>query len=483
MDTPSTGYLRGFYSLERERGEPAELTAEGQVPPELRGTLYRIGPARHDIYGDRLAHWFDGDGMVHAIELGDGPPRYRNRFVQHTAHVEEDAARRRLYGSYGTPAPGGALNRFRRRKIRRNPANTNVIVHDGKLLALCEGGRPWHLDPADLSTIGEEALGGALAESDATFSAHPCVDPSTGELWNFGSSFGRQPTLHFYRWPPGGAAIRTATVALPFPALIHDFALTASSIVVVATPMVTPTIPLALMFGQTSFGEALRYKPELGVYVGIIDRESGHAHWHRADPFLCFHIANAYDDPERGEVVVDLCAYEDDGFLSIAFEVMRGPIQTGTSGQIRRLRIDRGGRPVRSSTLLRHSFEFPRVLDDRITQRHRIIYGLTWDDPRGLPRRPSAFDVDTGELTRAPLVENEWAGECVPVAKAGATSERDAWLLSVVLNAAADRSELQIFDGADLPSGAIARIPLPHVMPFGFHGNWVASAEPALTAQ
>jgi len=84
MDTPNTGYLRGFHSLELEREEPALLTVQGQVPAELRGTLYRIGPARHDIYGERLGHWFDGDGMVHAIELGDGPPRDLNRFVQHT---------------------------------------------------------------------------------------------------------------------------------------------------------------------------------------------------------------------------------------------------------------------------------------------------------------------------------------------------------------------------------------------------------------
>ncbi len=475
MDTPSTGYLRGFHSLELERTEPTPLEVDGQIPPELRGTLYRIGPARHDIYGERLAHWFDGDGMVHAIELREGSPRYLNRFVQHTAHVEEDAAQQRLYGSFGTPAPGSRFNRFRRRKQRRNPANTNVIVHDGKLLALCEGGRPWHLDPADLSTIGEEVLGGALDEDEATFSAHPCVDPATGELWNFGAVFGRQPQLHFYRWPKGGSAVRTATVALPFPALVHDFALTATSLVVVASPMVTPTIPFALMLGQTSFGEALTYKPELGVYVGIIDRESGHAHWHRTDPFLCFHIANAYDDPDTSEVVVDLSAYKDGNFLSIAFELMRGPIQTGTLGEIRRLRVDRGGRPVRSTTLLRHSFEFPRVLDDRVSRSHRIIYGLTWDDPKDMPRRPSAFDVETGELTQAPLIQGQWAGECVPVAKAGATSERDAWLLSVVLDAKAGASELQIFDGADLASGSIARIRLPHIMPFGFHGNWVAA--------
>ena len=262
------------------------------------------------------------------------------------------------------------------------------------------------------------------------------------------------------------------TVALPFPALVHDFALTATSMIVVATPMVTPNLPLALILGQSSFADALRYRPELGVFVGVIDRESGVAHWHRADPFLCFHLANAYD--EGDEVVVDLCAYADDGFLSIAQELMRGPIRTPTASQLLRLRIDRGGRPVQTRALLDHSFEFPRVADALISSRHRLVFGLTWDDPRDMPRRVSAVDVDTGGLSRAPAVAGEWAGECVPVAKAGATDEAESWLLSVVLNARAERTELHVLDAEDLPAGPVARIRLPHVVPFGFHGSWVA---------
>ncbi len=469
--TSNTGYLLGLRSLEIETCEPQVLEIEGRVPPELRGTLYRIGPARHDIYGERLAHWFDGDGMVHAIQLGDGPPRYRSRFVQHTAHAREDAAKRRLYGSFGTPAPGGPLRRFLRRKRRRNPANTHIIDHDGKLLALCEGGRPWRIDPVDLQTLGEEDLGGLLADANSTFSAHACVDPETSELWNFGAEIGRRPLLHFYRWPPGAAARRVTTTELPFPAMIHDFALTRRSMVVVATPMVIPTIPLALALGQRSYGQQLRYRPEKGVWIGLIDRESGQAHWHRTDPFISFHIANAYD--EGDEVVIDLSTYDDGGFLSIAFEMMRGPIRSETRGRLRRLRVDRGGRAPLQSTLLARGFEFPRILDSLGGRKHRLIYGLTWDDPRDIPRRPSRYDVDRDTLTIAPACADEWAGECVPVAKAGASSEADTWLLSVVLNAANERSELQIFDGDDLPAGPVARLQLPHVMPFGFHGSWL----------
>ncbi|HFE43940.1 MAG TPA: carotenoid oxygenase family protein [Nannocystis exedens] len=469
--TSNPGYLLGLRSLEIETQKPRVLEIEGRLPPELSGTLYRIGPARHEIYGERLGHWFDGDGMVHAIRLGDGPPRYTSRFVQHRAHVEEDAAKRRLYGSFGTPAPGGPLRRFLRRNKRRNPANTHIIDHDGKLLALCEGGRPWRIDPVDLKTLGEEDLGGVLATANTTFSAHPCVDPETSELWNFGAEIGRQPKLHFYRWPLGGAAIRVTSTVLPFPAMIHDFALTRSSMVVVATPMVIPTIPLALALGQSSYGQQLRYRPELGVWVGLIDRENGQAHWHRTDPFISFHIANAYDDND--DVVIDLSTYDDDGFLSIAFEMMQGPIRSETAGRLRRLRVDRGGRTPRQSVLLNRGFEFPRILDSLTCRRHRMIYGLTWDDPKDIPRRPSRYDVERGELSIAPARADEWAGECVPVPKAGAQSEADTWLLSVVLNAATECSELQIFDGDDLPAGPVARVPLPRVMPFGFHGSWV----------
>src|SRR5205807_8882098 len=104
----------GFRSLETEIGDGVELEVEGTLPAEPDGTLYRIGPARHDVYGERLRHWFDGDGMVHALRLSGGTAEYRNRFVATKKKREEDAARRRLFGGFVTRPAGGSHSRLSR---------------------------------------------------------------------------------------------------------------------------------------------------------------------------------------------------------------------------------------------------------------------------------------------------------------------------------------------------------------------------------
>jgi carotenoid cleavage dioxygenase-like enzyme len=90
---------------------------------------------------------------------------------------------------------------------------------------------------------------------------------------------------------------------------------------------------------------------------------------------------------------------------------------------------------------------------------------------------PACIDVDTGAVAVAPLQGHEYGGEGVPVAKAGARAEADVWLLSLVLDAATRRTELRIYDGAELESGPVAAVPLPHAVPFGFHGNWLDDAD------
>lgn len=470
MNDPDLSFRVGLRSLERECVEPVELAVEGVLPPELAGTLYRVGPARWDVYGERLRHWFDGDGMVHAFTLGGGRAGYRCRFVQQTAHVEEDRARRRLYGGFGTTAPGGRLRRFLRRDRRRNPANTHIIGHGGGLYALCEGGRPWRLDPRDLSTLGEETLGGLLPTPRSTFTAHPKRDPVSGELWGFGVASGRVPTLHLYRWPGAGPAVEVARVALPMPAMIHDFGLTPTVAVVVATPMVTPDLPLGLMFGQSSYAENLRYEPQRGTHVGLVDRASGAVVWCPTAPFLGFHVVNAWD--EGDDVVVDVCAYDSGDLLRVFYEVMAGPVREAPNTLIR-LRVDRRTRAVAREVLYAGPFELPRVVDDRVGRAHRRVFGLTWGGSRILLGRPAMFDLDSRRLTAAPTPDHAWAGELVPVPMAGATGEGDVWLLTVVLDAAAGVSELHVLDGRDLAAGPVARARLPHVMPLGFHGSWI----------
>ena len=155
----------GFRSLETEIGDGVELEVEGTLPAELEGTLYRIGPARHDVYGERYRHWFDGDGMVHTIHLDGGRAHYRNRFVATAGRAEEERAGRRLYAGFGTrPAGDNAVERFRHavRRFAKNTANTNIVEIGGRLLALWEAGHPHRIDPVTLAIL-QSALAGALA--------------------------------------------------------------------------------------------------------------------------------------------------------------------------------------------------------------------------------------------------------------------------------------------------------------------------------
>ena len=57
--------------------EVGPLPLHGALPAGLRGTLIRNGP--NPRVPDAKAHWFSGDGMLHAFHIADGAVHYRNR--------------------------------------------------------------------------------------------------------------------------------------------------------------------------------------------------------------------------------------------------------------------------------------------------------------------------------------------------------------------------------------------------------------------
>lgn len=476
VTTPGTpldaqAFRLGFQSLEQETAGPAPLPVHGRLPANLDGTLYRIGPGRSDVYGERMRHWFDGDGMVHAVRLGSGAASYQNRFVATRGKQEEDAAGKRIHGSFGTRPAGGPLARYRNRG-GKNPANTNVLVHGGKLLALCEGGLPHRLDPATLATLGEDDLGGMLGPED-TFTAHPKLNRATGDMWGYGVAFGREASLSLYRVPAAGPGCKVATVRLPFASFVHDFALTSEHIVLVVSPLALPALPFGVLLGQKSFADSLRWRPELGTRVALIDCRTFEVRWTTTDPFLMYHVANAWE--AGAEVVVDVCAYPDAGSMDLFRGVMAGVAPSIQRPRLTRLRIGRAG-GVKVSTPGPAQIEFPRVAGRTNGAEHTRIYGVGWGEGEAFLGVPHAVDLPRGRVERARLAPGELAGECVPVTKAGGSSESDVWLLTMVLDSARRRTELRVYDGGDLAAPPVATVPLPHVVPFGFHGNWVRAA-------
>ncbi|MDE2487637.1 MAG: carotenoid oxygenase family protein, partial [Alphaproteobacteria bacterium] len=74
-------YLAGNFGPIRSEDD-FELTVEGEIPRDMAGALFRIGPNPQFEPRDSNHHWFAGDGMVHGFYLEDGRARYRNRYVR-----------------------------------------------------------------------------------------------------------------------------------------------------------------------------------------------------------------------------------------------------------------------------------------------------------------------------------------------------------------------------------------------------------------
>ena len=145
----------------------SELNVTGSIPSELDGRYVRTGP--NPISGTS-AHPFFGDGMVHGVRLRDGKAEwYRNRYVR-TPFIADP--------SLDVMDPSVLAD------MKASKANTHVIGHAGKILALEEGHFPYVVD-GDLSTVGPTDFDGALKGS---FTAHPKICPVTGELLAFGYS-------------------------------------------------------------------------------------------------------------------------------------------------------------------------------------------------------------------------------------------------------------------------------------------------------
>ena len=120
---------------------------QGELPRELNGTLYRNGP--NPQFEAPGAHWFVGDGMLHAFHLENGRASYRNRWVRTPKWQAEHDAGRALFGGFGRKLPDAPASITTDSGV----ANTNIIFHGGRLLALEEGHLPTEIEPGTLNTL------------------------------------------------------------------------------------------------------------------------------------------------------------------------------------------------------------------------------------------------------------------------------------------------------------------------------------------
>jgi carotenoid cleavage dioxygenase len=444
-------YLEGNFAPVADEVTAFDLPVEGAIPPELSGQFLRIGPNPITAPDPATYHWFTGHGMVHGVQLGDGRAQwYRNRWVR-TDPVAEELGEEPVEG----PKP----------KIF-DSSNTNVLAFAGQTLALTEMCIPYELT-AELGTVARTDFGGPLTNG---FTAHPKVDPVTGDLHGFGYGI-EPPFLVYHVIDPSGRLVRSEPITLPGATMMHDFAITERHVVFLDLPVVFSWDALAA--GQ-SF--PFRWTPDHGARVGVMPREGTDADVRWFDVELCyvFHPLNAYDlvdaDGDAESVVVDVVRYE-----TVFRTDLLGPGEIAPT--LDRWTIDLRAGKVLEERVDDRAQEFPRA-DPRLTgRRHRYGFSaalrLEGDAGRFDGDRVLKHDFVAGTTVEADLGAGRTASEAVFVPAGPSAGEDEGWLLDYVHDAGRDSSDLVILDAHDFGGPPVATIALPQRVPFGFHGNWV----------
>ncbi|UFS96054.1 carotenoid oxygenase family protein [Nocardia huaxiensis] len=439
---------------------------DGRLPEDLRGTLYRIGPGKHQVGKTLLHNIFDGDGMISRFALDGSSVRFRNRYVR-TRHYEHGRHSDRIrYRGVGDQIPGGPLANIGR--LPANVANTNIVNYAGGLLALWEMGNPHRIDPDSLETLGPTDFGGRLGFLGA-FSAHPKWDPVTGDMYNFGLDLLPTPRIRTYRVDRTGRLHRLATIPMWDLPWNHDFALTSQYLVFVLDPILPNLTKIAL--ATDSFIDSLEFKRAKGTRFLLVPRSGGRPRIIDHEALLHVHLTNAYDDGD--DVVIELVRLDTEWDH---FRAMTGMVNRDTAApqfpdsRLMQYRITRRGTIIERQ-LSDSPGEFPQYDWRRGTRQHRYTYLAGAGGPAGLFNTILKIDHHTGRTTTCDLGSSS-TGEPLFVPRTRTAPEDDGWLLTLNHNLPENRSQLVILDARDLESGPLATAWLDHHIPWGFHGTF-----------
>jgi carotenoid cleavage dioxygenase len=452
-------FLQGNFAPWRLEGVGEDLEVEGQIPPELAGTYYRNGPNPALEPAGRY-HWFDGDGMIHALTLADGRARYRNRWVRSAGLLEERRAGRALFPGLLSIDPSEAPR-------LKNTANTNIVWHAGRLLALMEAALPTRLAPDTLDTLGEYDFAGRLV---GPMTAHPKIDPDTGEMLFFGySPF--PPHLQYHVADADGALVRSEAIDVAWPSMMHDFAVTTDHVVFILCPLVFSFDRIAERGGVFS------WEPDRGTRLGVMPRRGGSAdvRWFETDPCYVFHPLNAYAEGQT--IVLDVARYGRLDFMQPP--AARDPAwRDQNAARLHRWRIDLAAGGVTAEPLDDVVCEFPRVDERRLGHRHRFGYVAARGPEQKADRLPvftalRRYDLVRGTAETRAFGPGNGVGEPLFVPRHPHAAEDEGYVIALAYDQRQNASAFHVLDARDIAGRPLAVVRLPHRVPYGFHGNWV----------
>lgn len=461
-------YLTDNFAPVKQEITADNLTVIGKLPQELSGMFLRNGP-NPSFPPIGLHHWLDGDGMLHGVNISNGKVSYRNRYIRTEGFVLEQEQGKSIWpGLLNLPrfdAPHGLM--------MKNTANTSCVWHAGKLLALWEAGAPYHIRVPDLETVGTYTFDDKLV---STITAHPKVDPATGEMIMFGFAPIAPPYLEYSVISAEGKLLRTVPIDIPDPVMMHDFAITEHYTVFLDMPLTFK--PMRIMQGQLP----IKFEPENSSRIGILPRHGDNRtiRWFEIPTCMIYHAANAY---EIGDEIVLIAMWAPQTNLFIPEDDNgEGGSSEFEEFRLYRWRINLATGVVKQEPLDDTAVEFPRVNDNFTGRPTRYIYAsqqATYMRPRLLLDGLVKYDLETGNTQVHKLGRGRFGGDSAFAPRSDRSTEDDGWLLTFVWDAVTKRSELLVIEAQNFTAEPIARVLMPQRVPYGFHATWVSATQMA----
>jgi carotenoid cleavage dioxygenase len=485
VEFPETPNFTGIFAPSGIEADVVRLDIiDGAVPLAIEGAFYRVAPDPQfpPLAGDDI--WFNGDGMVTRFHFSGGRVSLRQRWVRTEKFTLERDAGRALFGAYRNPLTDDASVKGR----VRSTANTNVILHAGKLLALKEDSPPVWMDPETLETIDPVYDFGGCMTSE-TFTAHPKIDARTDEMLAFGYAAKGLCTrdMVFYVINAEGEICHEVWFEIPYYCMMHDFGFTEDYVIFHVVPIVGSWERLEA--GLPHFGFD-RGRP---VHLGILPRR-GRAEdirWFSAPTCFASHVMNAHNEDTTVHFDVPMAA----GNMFPFFPDTEGAPFDPQAAAARMTRwtvnMAANSDEIAMTPLSNLVGEFPRIDDRFAGLRNRHGWQLVQDQTRPveLPGMRSATGMMMNVLARidfeAGTEDSYWVGptsslqEPAFIPRPGSTEEGDGYLVAIENRLAETASRLLLFDAMALSQGPIATIALPFRIRPGLHGNWAAADNPA----
>ncbi|GMH05541.1 hypothetical protein Nepgr_007381 [Nepenthes gracilis] len=471
--------ITGNFAPVPEHPVKENLPVTGRIPDCIRGVYVRNGPnpLHQPLAGH---HFFDGDGMIHAVKFcRDGSASYACRFTDTNRLVHERAFGRPVFPKaigelHGHSGIARLLLFFSRGLFGIvdhtkgiGVANAGLVYFNGRLLAMSEDDLPYHVritPTGDLKTVGRHDF---MGQHSSTMIAHPKVDPVSGELFTLSYDVVEKPFLKYFRFSSEGVKSPEVEISLNEPTMMHDFAITENFVVIPDSQvvfklkeMITGGSPVVCEKDKVSrFGVLKKYAAD-----------AGEIKWVDVPDCFCFHLWNAWEDVDRDEIVViGSCMTPADAVFNNCDEKLRSILSE--------IRLNPGTgrstcRPI-SAEAEQMDLEAGMVNRNMLGRKTQFAYlaiAQPWPKVSGFAK----VDLTTGEVRRYRYGTEKYGGEPFFVPRDGdSRREDDGYILSFVHDEKGQKSELQIVSAIDLQQEA--SISLPSRVPYGFHGTFISA--------